>query len=421
MQVLYERCAAVDVGKDVIAVAVRLPGDGPDGRQMIKRTFRTFYGVLAEAARWLDSLGVTRVAMEATGIYSMPVCHALIEHGRFGQVLVCNAGHVKNVPGRKTDFADAGWLVHLLECGLLRGSFIPPAGIKAARDILRYRAKVVQNRTAEVQRLGAVLQDAGIKIGSVASSITTKSGRAMIESLIDGERRPKVLAGLALGKMRSETADLERALEGRFGDHHAVMCRLHLDHIGHLEEMTARLGAQAEVMMAPFRAGRALLTTVPGIGPLAAAGVISEIGAGVKQFFPGAGHLASWTGICPGNHESAGKRHSGKRRKGNPHLQPILVESAWAAVRHDGYLKSLYHKHVMKWGGYRSPTAKKKAIIVVAHALLVIIWHVLATGKPCHELGAGYFTHRLDPERETRRLIAKLEALGHSVSLQPAA
>jgi transposase len=421
MQVLYERCAAVDVGKDVIAVAVRLPGDGPDDRQMIKRTFRTFYGVLAEAARWLDSLGVTRVAMEATGIYSMPVYHALIEHGRFEQVLVCNAGHVKNVPGRKTDFADADWLVHLLECGLLRGSFIPPAGIKAARDILRYRAKVVQNRTAEVQRLGAVLQDAGIKIDSVASSITTKSGRAMIESLIDGERRPKVLADLALGKMRSKTADLERALEGRFGDHHAVMCRLHLDHIGHLEEMTARLDAQVEVMMVPFRAERALLTTVPGIGPLAAAGVISEIGADVKQFFPDAGHLASWTGICPGNHESAGKRHSGKRRKGNPHLQSILVESAWAAVRHDGYLKSLYHKHVMKWGGYRSPTAKKKAIIVVAHALLVIIWHVLATGKPYHELGADYFTHRLDPERETRRLIAKLEALGHSVSLQPAA
>jgi transposase len=421
MQVLYERCAAVDVGKDVIAVAVRLPGHGPDDRQMIKRTFRTFYGVLAEAARWLDCLGVTRVAMEATGIYSMPVYHALIEHGRFEQVLVCNAGHVKNVPGRKTDFADADWLVHLLECGLLRGSFIPPAGIKAARDILRYRAKVVQNRTAEVQRLGAVLQDAGIKIDSVASSITTKSGRAMIESLIDGERRPKVLADLALGKMRSKTADLERALEGRFGDHHAVMCRLHLDHIGHLEEMTARLDAQVEVMMVPFRAERALLTTVPGIGPLAAAGVISEIGADVKQFVPDAGHLASWTGICPGNHESAGKRHSGKRRKGNPHLQSILVESAWAAVRHDGYLKSLYHKHVMKWGGYRSPTAKKKAIIVVAHALLVIIWHVLATGKPYHELGADYFTHRLDPERETRRLIAKLEALGHSVSLQPAA
>jgi transposase len=165
MQVLYERCAAVDVGKDVIAVAVRLPGDGPDGRQSVKRTFKTFYGVLAEAARWLVSLGVTQVAMEATGIYSMPVYHALIEHGDFAHVLVCNAGHVKNVPGRKTDLADAEWLAHLLECGLLAGSFIPPAEIKAARDVVRYRAKIVQSRTSELQRLGNVLQDAGIKTG----------------------------------------------------------------------------------------------------------------------------------------------------------------------------------------------------------------------------------------------------------------
>jgi transposase len=421
MQILYERCAAVDVGKDVIAVAVRLPGDGPDGRGMVKRTFKTFYGVLGEAARWLTSLGVTHVAMEATGIYSMPVYHALIEHGEFTQVLVCNAGHVKNVPGRKTDLADAEWLVHLLECGLLRGSFIPPADIKAARDVIRYRAKVVQSRTSELQRLGNVLQDAGIKIDSVASSIATKSGLAMIEALIDGERRPAVLAELAKGKMRAKIGDLMLALEGRFGDHHALMCRLHLDHIGHLDEMIAKLDAQIEVMMVPFRAQRDLLTTAPGIGPLAAAGVISEIGTDVTGFFPGAAHLASWAGLCPGNHESAGKRHSGRRRHGNQHLQSLLVECAWAAVRHDGYLKSLYHRHVMKWGGYRSPTAKKKAIIVVAHALIVIIWHILATGKPYHELGADYFTTRLDPERETRRLIAKLEALGHQVSLQPAA
>jgi len=208
MQVLYERCAAVDVGKDVIAVAVRLPGGGPDGRVTHKRTFKTFYGVLREAARWLSSLGVTHVAMEATGIYSMPACHALIEHGEFAQVLVCNAGHVKNVPGRKTDLADAEWLVHLLECGLLRGGFIPPAEIKAARDVIRYRTKVVQSRTSEIQRLGNVLQDAGIKIDSVASSIATKSGRAMIEALIDGERRPGGLADLAMGRMRSKIPDL---------------------------------------------------------------------------------------------------------------------------------------------------------------------------------------------------------------------
>ena len=421
MRILYERCAAVDVGKDVIAVAVRLPGDGPDGRQMIKRTFKTFYGVLREAARWLTSLGVTHVAMEATGIYSMPVYHALIEHGDFTQVLVCNAGHVKNVPGRKTDFSDAEWLVHLLECGLLAGSFIPPADIKAARDVIRYRAKVVQSRTSEVQRLGNVLQDAGIKIDSVASSIATRSGLAMIEALIDGERRGTILAELAQGRMRSKIPDLAMALEGRFGDHHALMCRLHLDHIGHLEAMIAKLDEQVEAMMEPFRAQRDLMATIPGIGPLAAAAVISEIGADVREYFPDAAHLASWAGLCPGNHESAGKRHSGRRRHGNTHLQPVLVESAWAAVRHDGYLKSLYHRHVMKWGGYRSQIAKKKAIIVVAHALLVIIWHVLATGTPYDELGADYFTRRLDPERETRRLIAKLEALGHTVSLQPAA
>jgi transposase len=421
MQVLYERCAAVDVGKDVIAVAVRLPADGPDGRATHKRTFKTFYGVLRQAARWLNSLGVTHVAMEATGIYSMPVYHALIEHGKFDQVLVCNAGHVKNVPGRKTDLADAEWLVHLLECGLLRGSFIPPAEIKAARDVIRYRTKVVQSRTSEVQRLGNVLQDAGIKIDSVASSIATKSGRAMIEALIDGERRPGVLADLAKGKMRVKIPDLTLALEGRFGEHHALMCRLHLDHIGHLDAMIARLDTQTETMMAPFHTERDLLTTIPGIGMLAAAAVLSEIGANVTEYFPGAAHLASWAGLCPGNHESAGRRHSGKRRHGNQHLQHILVEATWAAVRHDGYLKALYHRHVMKWGGYRSPTAKKKAIIVAAHAILVIIWHVLAAGKPYDELGTDFFTRRLDPERETRRLIAKLEALGHQVSLQPAA
>ncbi len=185
--------------------------------------------------------------------------------------------------------------------------------------------------------------------------------------------------------------------------------------------MLARLDAQVEAMMAPFQPQRDLPATIPGIGQHAAAAVISEIGVAVTEFFPDDARLASWTGLCPGNHESAGRRRSGRRRKGNEHLQSILVECAWAAVRHDGYLKSPYHRHVMKWGGYRSQLAKKKAIIVVAHALVVIIWHILATGKPYHELGAGYFARRLDPERETRRLIARLQALGHTVTLQPAA
>jgi transposase len=341
MQVLYERCAAVDVGKDVIAVAIRMPGDGPDGRVTVRRMYKTFYGVLREAVQWLMPEGVTHVAMEATGIYSMPVYHALLEHGDFEKVLVCNAGHVKNVPGRKTDLADAEWLAQLLECGLLAGSFIPPADVKAVRDVIRYRAKVAQQRVSEISRLGNVLQDAGIKIDSVASPIATKSGRLMIEALIDGERRGAVLADLAIGRMRPRIPDLSMALEGRFGDHHALMCRLHLDHLDHLDGMLAKLDAQVEAMMQPFRAARDLLITIPGIGPLSAAAVISEIGTGITEFFPDAAHLASWAGVCPGNHESAGKRRSGRRRPGNKHLQPVLVECAWAAVRHDGYLKAL--------------------------------------------------------------------------------
>lgn len=421
MQVLYQRCAAIDVGKDEIAVAVRTPGDGPQGRVTIKRTYKTFYGVLKEAARWLTGQGVTHVAMEATGIYSMPVYHAMIEYGRFEQVLVCNPGHVKNVPGRKTDYADAEWLAQLLECGLLNASFIPTAQIKAARDVLRYRTKVVQQRTSEIQRLGAVLQDAGIKLDSVASSIATVSGRHMIEALIDGERRGATLAELALGRMRAKIGDLSMALEGRFDEHHALMCRLHLQHLDLLDQMIAKLDAQVEEMMVPFRIARELLTSIPGIGPMAAAQVIGEIGTCPQEFFATAAKLAAWSGLAPGNHESAGKRKSGRRRHGNQHLQPVLVEAAWSAVRHTGYLRSLYHRHVMKNGGYRSGVAKKKAIVTVAHAMIVIIWHVLATGTPYHELGEDYFTTRKDPEKEAQRLIAKLQALGHKVTVEPAA
>lgn len=421
MQVLYQRCAAIDVGKDEIAIAVRLPGEGPEGRQTVKKTFQTFYGVLKHAARWLSEQGVTHVAMEATGIYSMPIYHALLEHGTFEQVLVCHAGHVQNVPGRKTDLSDAEWLVQLLECGLLRGSFMPPARIKAARDVLRYRTKLVQSHTSELSRLGNVLQDAGIKIDSVASSLTTKSARAMVEALIDGERRPAVLAELAKGRMRAKIPDLGRALEGRFDEHHALMCQLHLAHLDQLDVMLAKLDTQLEQMMQPFRAQRDLLRTITGIGPLASAAIISEIGVEVGEYFPSAEHLASWTGLCPGNHESAGKRFHGKRRKGNLHLQPVLIECAWSAVRTEGYLRSFYRRQVMKFGGFRSAAAKKKAIIAVAHKLVIIIWHVLATGRPYQDLGPDYFTARIDPEIETRRLVTKLQSQGYTVTLQPAA
>jgi transposase len=421
MQVLYLRCAAIDVHKDQITVAVRTPGDGPGRRHTEVRKFRAFYGMLAEMARWLACLQVTRVAMEATGIYTMPVYHALIEHGRFEQVLVCNAAHVKNVPGRKTDAIDAVWLAELLECGLLRGSFVPEPKIKAVRDVVRYRKKLVGSRGSELQRLGAVLQDAGIKLDSVASSIGTVSGRAMIDALVDGERRPAVLADLARGRMRSKIPDLTLALEGRFDDHHALMCQLHLQHIDHLEEMIARLDAQVEQMMVPFARQRDLLVTIPGIGPTAAAAILAEIGANPDEFFSDGAHLASWAGLCPGNHESAGKRKRGTPRKGNQHLKPLLVEAAWSAVRTNGRLRARYHRLVLRFGGYRNPTAKKKAIVATAHTLGVIIWNVLATDTTYTDLGANFYDRRHDPERETQRLIAKLEALGHTVTIHPAA
>jgi transposase len=421
MQVLYERCAGIDVHKDQVTVAVRLPGSGLGRRDTKVRKFGAFYGVLREMTRWLASQGVTHVAMEATGIYTMPVYHALLEPGAFEQVLVCNAAHVRNVPGRKTDAVDASWLAELLECGLLKGSFMPPEDIKAVRDVLRYRRKIIQQRASETQRLGGVLQDAGIKLDSVASSIDTVSGMAMIRALIGGERRGEVLAELARGRMRAKTGDLSLALEGRFGDHHALMCQLHLDHIAQLNEMISRLDAQVESMMVPFARQRELLDTIPGIGPMAAAAIIAEIGTAPGEYFATAAHLASWAGLCPGNHESAGKRKHGKPRKGSQHLQPLLVECAWAAVRADGRLKARYHRLVIRFGGYRNPAARKRAIVAIAHTLIVIIWQVLATGDAYADLGPDYYATRADPAKEAQRLIARLEALGHKVTLAPAA
>lgn len=419
MQVLYERCAGLDVHKDQVTVAVRTPGEGPGGRVTEVRKFRTFYGMLAEMTRWLVERGVTHVAMEATGVYSMPVYHALLEHGDFEQVLVCNAAHVKNVPGRKTDAVDAAWLAELLECGLLSGSYLPEPRVKAVRDVTRYRKKLVGQHTAETQRLGGVLQDAGIKLDSVASSITTVSGRDMIEALIDGERRGKVLAELARGRMRAKISDLSQALQGRFDEHHAVMCRLHLDHIDHLDQMIAQLDQQVERMMVPFAAQRDLLVTIPGIGPVAAAAILAEIGPNPAEFFATAGHLASWTGLCPGNHESAGKRKHGKPQKANQHVKPVLIEAAWSAIRTKGRLQSRYHRLVRRFGGYHNPAAKRKAIVGVAHTLIKTIWQMLTTNTAYADLGADFYDRRDDPQAQTRRLVAKLEALGNTVTIEP--
>jgi len=333
LEIVYPRVAGIDVGKKIVAVAVRTPGDRPGQRHQQLRKFKTFYPVLREMVGWLVAQGVTQVAMEATGVYWKPVFHALCEAEQL-EVLLVNARHVKNVPGRKTDAKDAEWLAELCEVGLLRGSFIPPAEIAAVRELTRYRKKLTQARTSELQRLCKVLEDGGVKLDSVASSITTVSARAMVEALIAGERDARVLADLARGVMRKKIPDLAMALQGRFGAHHALLARMHLEHVDQLSGMIQRLDGEIDQVVAPFAEQVGLLRTIPGIGERTAQVLIGEIGVDMSRF-PTADHLASWAGLCPGNNESAGKHHRARTRKGNREVREALVEAAWAAGRHD--------------------------------------------------------------------------------------
>jgi transposase len=415
VEIVYERVAAIDVGKKEVTVTVRVPGATRGARTQQTRRFRTFYQVLRQMVGWLVEQGVTHVAMEATGVYWKPVFHALCEPDALEVVLV-NARHVKNVPGRKTDVKDSEWLAQLLECGLLRGSFIPPKEIAAIRELTRYRKKTIQARTRELQRLSKVLEDAGIKIDSVASSITTLSARDMIEALINGERDPAVLAELARGKMRSKIPDLRLACAGRFGAQHALMCTLHLEHLDHLTDMIARLDTRIDEASLPFARPIELLATIPGISERAAQVIISEIGVDMARF-PTAAHLASWAGLCPGNNESAGKHRSGRTRKGCKELRALLTECAWSAGRTSTYLGAQFrrfHRRFGKKGGQKAATA-------TAHTMIVIIWHVLAETTAYRELGTDYFTTRIDsPDARKRRLIRELEALGHKVTIEPA-
>ncbi|MCA1822623.1 MAG: IS110 family transposase [Pseudonocardia sp.] len=305
----------------------------------------------------------------------------------------------------------------MTECGLLRGSFIPPREIAVIRELTRYRKKLIEARTSELQRLAKILEDGGIKIDSVASKLTTVSARDMIEALINGERDPDVLADLARGRMRSKIRDLTMACAGRFGDQHALMCTLHLEHIDHLTDMIARLDTRIDEASLPFLAQTELLATIPGIGERAAQVIISEIGVEMARF-PTAAHLASWAGLCPGNNESAGKHRSGQTRKGSKALCAILIECAWAAGRTSTYVGAQFrrfHRRFGKQGG-------QKAAVATAHTLIVIIWHVLAETSAYRDLGSDYFTRRLDnPDARKRQLIRELEALGHKVNLEPTA
>jgi transposase len=415
VEVIDERVVGIDVGKQEIVIAVRAPAESGGGRHQQVRTFKTFSQVLQPMVGWLLELGVTPVAMEATGVYCKPVFRALCEVEQI-EVLLVNARHVQNVPGRKPDIQDCAWLAQWLECGLLRGRFLPPKDIAAIRELTRARKKLIETRTRELQRLSTVLKDGGIKIDSVACSSTPRSARAMIEARIAAERDPRVLAELARGVMRTKIPDLTLACAGRFGDHHALLARMHTDHIDHLTSMIEDLDARIDEVITPFAPQRTLLRSIPGIGARAAPVIISEIGVDMSRF-PTAAHLASWAGLCPGNHESAGQHKSGRTRKGNVEVRTILTECAWAAGRTGTYIGARFrrrHRRFGKQGG-------GKAAIAIAHTLIVIIWHVLHNNAEYRDLGSDYFTRYDNPEAHKRRLIRDLHNLGYDVTVHPAA
>jgi transposase len=381
----------------------------PDGSvQRHLRTFSTMTADLLALSDWLESHVITVVAMESTGVYWRPVFN-ILEEGR--TIVLVNAQHMKAVPGRKTDVKDSEWLADLLRHGLLQPSFIPPAPIRALRDLTRYRKTLVQERAQEANRLQKVLETANLKLSSVATDVLGVSGRRMLEALLGGEQDPAVLAELAKGRLREKLPALRLALEGRVQPHHQVLITQILAHMDFLEQSIAHVLIAIAQQLEPQAEAIQLLQTIPAIGPTAAATIIAEIGVDMSRF-PSAKHLASWAGVCPGNRESGGKRLSGKTTKGDTYLRGVLCEVAWGIARSPGtYLHSQYHRIARRRG-------KTRAIIAVAHSLVVIIYHLLRDHQSYRDLGADYFD-KLDSARLERHYIQRLEQLGYAVTLTP--
>jgi transposase len=407
MDILYRCCAGLDVHKKTVVACVRrLDAAGP-ARQEI-RTFGTMTCDLLALSDWLVEQGVEQVAMESTGVFWKPVFNIL--EGRLAVMLV-NAEHIKQVPGRKTDVKDCQWIAQLLQHGLLRASFVPRPPIRELRDLTRQRAQLVAEKATAANRIQKVLEDANIKLASVATDVLGVSGRAMLEAIIAGEDDAEKLADKARKRLRNKIPALQTALRGRVTEHHRFQLRLLLDHVTHLEELIGRLGGRIEEVIAPFAEAVERLTTIPGVEQRAAETVIAEIGPNMEQF-PTADHLASWAGMCPGNNESAGKRKSGKTTKGSRWLRQMLTQAAWAASHtKDTYLAAQYRRLAARRG-------KKRALVALGHTLLVIMYHMLKNRTTYQELG-GDFLERLEPERLTRQLIQRLEKLGHHVTLRP--
>lgn len=407
MQVVHERCCGIDVHKKTVVACVIVPDEAGQARKET-RTFDTLTGELEVLAGWLAAQGVTPVAMESTGVYWKPVFNLL--DGRL-QVLVINAEHLKKIAGRKTDVQDAEWIADLLRHGLLKGSFIPSAILRELRDLTRYRSRLGDERKNEVNRLQKVLEDANIKLASVASDVMGVTGRAILDELVRGHTDPALLAGLAKGRLREKRDLLEQALVGRLRPHHRFLLAQHLSHIDFLDEAIDRLDAQIAEQMRPFEAALARWDSLPGINQRLAEIIVAEIGADLQPF-EDAEHLASWAGMCPGNNESAGKRKSGKTRKGSKWLRRALVEAAHGAARtKNKYYQALYHRLVPRRG-------KQRALVAVGHSLLVTGYYLITRQQSYRDLGANYFDER-DREGVKRRAVRRLEQLGYQVQLMP--
>jgi transposase len=409
MEVIYERCCGLDVHTKSVVACLLISRPGGDPTRAV-RTFGTMTEDLLSLADWLTEAGCTHVAMEATGVYWKPIWNLLED--AFALLLV-NPRDSKAVPGRKTDVTDAEWLADLLRHGLLRGSDVPAQPQRELRELTRDRTSLVRERTAEANRLQKTLEGANIKLASVATAILGTSGRAMLQALVAGTTDAAALAHLAKGRLREKIPELERALAGRFTPHQRFMVAEHLAHIDFLETAIERVSAEIAERLCPCAEAVERLDTIPGVGPYLAEALIAEIGTDMSRF-PTAAHLASWAGMCPGNYESAGKRRSGRTRKGRPWLRALLVQAAHAGARQkDTYLGAQYRRLATRRG-------KSRAAVAVGHTILIIAYHLLRDGTDYHDLGHRYFDER-DRRAVERRLVRRLEGLGYTVALQPAA
>jgi transposase len=420
MNVMHERVAGLDVHKALIVACVRIMLGGKVSREC--RSFETTTAGLLTLLAWLTECGCTQVAMEATGVYWKPVWNILSD-GAF-ELIVANAAHIKNVPGRKTDMNDAMWIADLVAFGLIRASFVPDEATQELRSLLRARKQLSRERTSHVLRIQKTLEEANIKLDSVISDVMGMNGRRMIEAMIAGERDPRRLAAVADRRLKASPQALHDALHGRLTDHHRFLLRLYLRQCDAVDALIQEIDLEADGMVsrmdeeekagqASFRDLIALLCTIPGVGPLAAMTILAEIGRDMSRF-PTSGHLIAWAGLCPGQNESAGKRRSSRLRKGAPWLKTMLVQCAWAAVRKkDSYYKAQFYR-------LRAKRGPQKAICAVAASILTAIYHMLKNGTPHQDLGADHFDRR-STEVRAKRLVAQLAKLGFDVALQPRA